>query len=255
MQMITLCQQKESTQITVSRSISTTARLNDRAASALGNGFSVMCVCSSAVSSQNKHLQYATHLHGDKNSQLLYKWNMRMRNVGNFFLKSNEHKHVSIPQSADWLPEAFTNRGGKIQRGRKQNRRRDKARKTWRALGGGLFTQCRKQRRADSPQADGTDSEVEAFKDDGSYSLKSTEVRLCQHGARLKSSSRIEMQILCVKTAIQRNIHIARTTSTVANVNRVSHPCWRKQLDQIKTDPIYFLPGFMIHWRKNCLSL
>lgn len=111
-----------------------------------------------------------------------------MRNVGNFFLKSNEHKHVSIPQNAEWLPEAFKNRGEKIQRGREQNKKRDKARKMRRALGGGLFTQCQKQRRAASPQADATDSEVEAFKDDACYSLKSTEVRLCQHGARLRTS-------------------------------------------------------------------
>lgn len=68
-------------------------------------------------------------------------------------------------------------------------------------------------------------SEMEAFKDDSCYSLKSTEVRLCQHGAGLRTSSRIEMQMLCVKTATQRNMHIERSTSTVVNVNRVSHTC------------------------------
>ncbi len=116
---------------------------------------------------------------------------MRMRNVGNFFLKSNEHKHISIPQNVEWLPEASKNRGGKIQRARERNRRRDKARKTRRALGEGLFTQCQKQRHAASLQADATESEMEAFKDDACYSLKSVEVRLCQHGAGLRTSSRI----------------------------------------------------------------
>lgn len=56
---------------------------------------------------------------------------MRMRNVGNLFLKSNKHKHVSIPQNAKWLPKAFKNRGGKIERKTEGETKQEKRGTLW----------------------------------------------------------------------------------------------------------------------------